>query len=135
MMFEQISEGFRVTVRPTFLVSQSNPDAGRFVFLYEIEILNVGTEVGTLLRRHWRIHDSSGEDTEVDGDGVIGEQPRIEPQGLHRYQSFCVLKTPSGFMEGHYTFVRTGGAEFRVEVPRFELRAIWIDTGAGSELN
>ena len=135
MMFEQITNGFRITVRPSFLLSQSAPRAGRFVFLYEIEIQNLGSETGTLLRRHWRIHDGIGEDSEVDGDGVIGQQPRLAPGEHHRYQSFCILKGPTGYMEGHYTFVRPGGEEFRVSVPRFELRAIWIDPTCGPELH
>jgi len=135
MTFEQITHGFRITVRPSFLLSQSRPEAGRFVFLYEIEIQNVGEETGTLLRRHWRIHDGIGEDTKVDGDGVIGQQPRLERGELHRYQSFCVLKGPTGFMEGHYVFVRPDGEEFQVCVPRFELRAIWIDPGVGPEMH
>lgn len=136
MLYEQITNGFRVSVRPSFLSSQSVPEAGRFVFLYEIEIQNVGSETATLMRRHWRIHDSIGEDTEVDGDGVIGEQPTLRPDELHLYNSFCVLRTPTGFMEGYYTFSRPDGGEFQVAVPRFELRAIWVRmNGSGSQMN
>ena len=81
--------------------------------------------------RHWHIHDSQGEDSEVDGEGVLGKQPTLEPGKSHVYQSFCVLRSPLGFMEGYYTFVRPSGEEFRVPVPRFELRAPWTVGGAG----
>ena len=86
---------------------------------------NQSGEVAQLLYRHWRIHDSGGEDQEVDGEGVLGEQPTLAPGKSHVYESFCVLHSPLGFMEGYYTFVRVTGEEFRVPVPRFDLRAPW----------
>ncbi|MEZ4423460.1 MAG: Co2+/Mg2+ efflux protein ApaG [Gemmatimonadota bacterium] len=128
---ERVTHGIRVTVRPTFLPSQSRPRDGRFLFLYDVEIENVGERTGTLLRRHWRIHEDGGEDSEVRGDGVIGQQPTLAPGDVHHYQSFCVLATPSGFMEGTYTFERPGGELFDVEIPRFLLRAAWPGPGAG----
>ena len=62
-----------------------------------------------------------GDDSLVDGEGVVGEQPVLAPGESHEYQSYCVLRSPVGFMEGHYTFVRDDGQEFKVEVPRFHL--------------
>jgi ApaG protein len=119
MRYEKATEGIRVTVEPRFALSRSDPAEGTFVFAYEVELANEGEVAAQLLFRHWLIHDSSGEDSELDGEGVVGEQPRIDPGGSHRYESFCVLSTPSGYMEGYYTFQRTGGARFRVEIPRF----------------
>ena len=123
MFYEQVTQGIRVSVRPSFSLSHSDPDDGKFVFSYLIEMENQGEESARLLFRHWHIHDSKGEDTEVDGEGVVGKQPTIGPGHSHRYKSFCVLRSPAGFMEGYYTFVRPDGREFRVPIPRFDLAA------------
>ncbi len=125
MDYEKITEGIRVSVRPSFSFPDSEPEDGRFVFTYQVEMENQSEEAAQLLFRHWFIHDSDGEDSEVDGEGVIGLQPTLAPGKSHVYQSFCVLRSPVGFMEGYYTFVRPTGEEFRVRVPRFDLRAPW----------
>lgn len=125
MDYEKTTEGIRVSVRPSFSFPYSEPEDGKFVFTYLVEMENQSEEAAQLLFRHWHIHDSQGEDSEVDGEGVVGEQPTLAPGKSHAYQSFCVLQSPVGFMEGYYTFVRPTGEEFRVSVPRFELRAPW----------
>ncbi|HIN78090.1 MAG TPA: ApaG domain [Gemmatimonadetes bacterium] len=94
----------------------------------------VVTRVGALVRgndfgklfRHWRIHDSIGDDTEVDGEGIVGMKPVLQPGESHTYQSFCVLRSPVGYMEGYYTFARPDGQLFRVDVPRFELNGPFV---------
>ena len=123
--YYRITAGMRITVRPAFLPGQSRPSLGHFVFSYSVRIENVGSAPAKLLSRLWRIHDSVGlgEDHEVKGDGVVGEQPRIEPGRVHEYQSYCILKSPSGFMEGHYEFVRDDGSRFLAYIPRFDLDA------------
>jgi ApaG protein len=123
--YYRLTEGIRITVRPVFLAAQSRPAMGHFVFGYTVRIENVGREPAKLLTRLWRIHDSIGlgEDQEVHGDGVVGEQPRLEPGALHEYQSYCILKSPSGHMEGHYEFIRDDGSRFRAFIPRFDLDA------------
>jgi ApaG protein len=121
--YHRVTEGIRITVSPTFLPEQSRPAAGQWLFAYDIRIENVGTVSAHLLTRHWLIHDSVGEDLEVHGDGVVGLQPVVEPGGVHEYQSFCVLKSPTGHMEGSYTFQRPDGARFDAGIPRFELDA------------
>src|SRR5687767_1284942 len=83
---------------PFFYRDESKPERGQFVFGYAVRIENIGREPAQLLRRRWLIHDSIGEDTEVEGEGVIGEQPMIEPGRIHEYRSFCILKSPSGYM-------------------------------------
>ena len=123
MFYEQVTQGIRISVQPSFSLSHSAPEVGTFVFTYRIEMENQGEEPARLLFRHWHIHDSGGEDTEVDGEGVVGKQPTIGPGHSHYYESFCVLRSPVGFMEGYYTFVRPDGREFRVPVPRFDLAA------------
>lgn len=123
MRYEQSTEGIRVRVEPTYSLADSDPNEDTFVFSYHIEMENEGNAPARLLFRYWRIHDSVGEDTEVEGEGVVGEQPRLAPGGAHTYQSFCVLRSPVGFMEGYYTFERPDGERFRVAVPRFPLTA------------
>ena len=123
MEYEKTTDGIRVLVRPRFSLPHSEPEGGRFVFTYRVEMENQGEEAAQLLFRHWHIHDSEGDDSEVDGEGVVGEQPTLAPGRSHVYESFCVLRSPVGFMEGYYTFVRPTGEEFRVSVPRFDLRA------------
>lgn len=121
--FYRETDGIRITVRPVYLPDQSSPARRHFVFAYFVRIENVGQLSAQLLTRRWLIHDSVGEDTEVEGDGVVGEQPRLDPGDVHEYQSFCVLRSRSGWMEGHYGFIRDGGETFRANIPRFELEA------------
>ena len=129
MDYEETTEGIRVVVRPSFSLPSSEPEDGKFVFTYLVQMENQSEEVAQLLFRHWRIHHGEGEDSEedseLDGEGVLGEQPTLAPGKSHVYESFCVLRSPVGFMEGYYTFVRPSGEEFRVSVPRFDLRAPW----------
>jgi ApaG protein len=121
MRYEKATQGIRVQVQPRFSLADSVPEDGTFVFSYRINMLNEGEHPAQLIFRHWRIHDSAGDDSVVDGEGVVGEQPFLRPGERHEYRSFCVLRSPVGYMEGYYTFVRPGGEEFRVEVPRFHL--------------
>ncbi|MBI2407382.1 MAG: Co2+/Mg2+ efflux protein ApaG [Gemmatimonadetes bacterium] len=119
--YYKLTNGFRITVRPTFLADQSAPEQRQFVFAYFVRIENVRARAAQLLSRRWHIHDDVGEDTEVVGDGVVGEQPHIAPGGVHEYQSFCVLKGPGGYMEGEYFFAADDGKRFACEIPRFIL--------------
>jgi ApaG protein len=121
-MFYRITGGIRVTAHPYYLANHSDPTEPRHVFAYRIRIENVGAEPAQLLWRHWHIHDSVGGDSEVEGEGVVGEQPLIRPGGVHEYQSFCVLKAPEGHMEGRYRFQRPDGSTFDVAIPRFRLQ-------------
>jgi len=97
-----------------------------------VRIENVGSFPAHLLTRRWHIHDSIGENLEVEGDGVVGLQPLIEPGGVHEYQSFCVLKSPAGYMEGSYFFERPGGQRFEAIIPRFHLQAHGSEKGEES---
>ncbi len=121
--FHRETSGIRVTVRPMYLRDQSEPSQQHYVFAYFVRIENVGQQAAQLMSRRWLIHDSAGEDIEVKGEGVVGEQPVIQPGGVHEYQSFCILKSGEGYMEGHYNFVAADGNEFRAEIPRFILSA------------
>lgn len=113
--------GIRITVRPVFLAEQSRPSRNHYVFAYFVRIENVSAKTVQLLSRHWYIHDSVGEDTEVEGEGVVGEQPVIAPGHVHEYHSFCVLRSPAGHMEGTYKFVDERNEALVAAIPRFNL--------------
>jgi len=117
------TDDITVTVQPVFLDGQSNPLARRFVFAYFVRIENHGAQEVKLLQRHWLIMDGSGEVKEVRGDGVVGQQPTIPPGATHEYNSFSILETFEGSMEGSYRMVKPAGEEFDVAIPRFTLRA------------
>jgi len=117
------TDDITVTVQPVFLDGQSNPLARRFVFAYFVRIENHGAQEVKLLQRHWLIMDGSGEVKEVRGDGVVGQQPTIPPGATHEYNSFSILETFEGSMEGSYRMVKPTGEEFDVAIPRFTLRA------------
>ena len=117
------TDDITVTVRPVYLDSQSDMMNRRFVFGYFIRISNNSSDEVQLLRRHWLIRDSDGRLQEVEGEGVVGEQPVIVPGDEHRYNSFCVLETFEGSMEGSYLMQRPNGERFRIAIPRFDLRA------------
>jgi len=121
--FYRETEGIRITVRPRYVPEQSRPSQRHFVFAYSVRIENVSQETAQLVSRRWLIHDSVGRDTEVEGEGVVGEQPVLAPGRVHEYQSFCVLQSGSGHMEGSYRFVRADGSAFEAQIPRFILDA------------
>jgi ApaG protein len=121
--YYQETHGIRVSVRPLYLEEQSQPILHRYIFAYFIRIENVSHHTVQLLARHWYIHDSIGEDSEVAGEGVVGQQPTLGPGDVHEYQSFCILKSPNGHMEGAYQFVRADGTLFDAGIPRFLLAA------------
>lgn len=129
--FYRLTHGIRVTVRPLFVPERSDAARRRFVFAYFVRLENVSEQRAQLLSRRWLVHDNAGEDTVVEGEGVVGEQPVIEPGQVHEYQSFCVLKSRHGYMEGYFHFERADGSEFDAQIPRFLLDAPeggWEDT-------
>ncbi|HEU5011598.1 MAG TPA: Co2+/Mg2+ efflux protein ApaG [Roseiflexaceae bacterium] len=121
--FYRETSNIRVTVRPAYLQAQSQPFLNRYVFVYFIRIENVGKKRAQLLSRRWLIHDSIGEDQQVEGEGVVGQQPILGPGEVHEYNSFCILKSPQGYMEGAYHFIGSDDVLFDVEIPRFYLQA------------
>lgn len=121
--FYRETQGIRVTVRPVYLRDNSEPSRSHYVYAYFVRIENINYQPVQLLSRRWLIHDSIGEETEVIGEGVVGQQPLIAPARVHEYHSFCVLKSPEGYMEGHYEFIRPDGSDFLAMIPRFLLNA------------
>ena len=121
--YEATTDDITVTVRPMYLDGQSDFLARRFVFAYSIIIENKGTESVQLMRRHWLITNARGEVNEVEGEGVIGKQPVIDPGASHEYASYSVLETFEGTMEGSYVMQKPDGGQFMVVIHRFVLRA------------
>jgi ApaG protein len=112
-----------VRVSVSFLAEQSEPAKGRWFWAYHIRIENDGTEPVQLIRRHWKISDGRGARHDVRGDGVVGEQPVIEPGESYDYVSGCPLHTPTGAMEGTFHMVAGDGSSFDAAIPRFPLSA------------
>lgn len=118
-----ITEDIAVRVAVNFLPEQSQPEIGKWFWVYHIRIENLSRERVQLISRHWRITDARGVVSHVDGDGVVGEQPVLLPGKTHDYVSGCPLETPHGSMEGFYTFHREDGSPLEVRIPFFPLSA------------
>jgi len=118
------TRGFRVSVYPEYLPDDSDESHGRFVFAYSVRIENCTRDTAQLMTRHWDISDSIGETYTVDGDGVVGQQPVLQPGDVHEYRSFCVLKSPRGTMSGFYSFMHAHGEMFDVVIPTFQLAVL-----------
>lgn len=110
-----------IQVQSIYVESQSIPEEERYVFAYTITIRNLGRTNVQLLGRYWLITNSNGRQTEVQGEGVIGEQPVIPPGGEFQYTSGAILETPLGTMEGHYEMVDHQGQPFRTAISVFRL--------------
>ena len=116
------TQGVKVCVECKYMPEHSNPIQNYYVFSYMISIHNTTPYDIQLLRRHWNIFDSNGVYREIEGDGVIGFQPVIEPGQIHEYGSGCHLETDMGKMSGHYTFQKLeDGGYFHVDNPEFKL--------------
>jgi ApaG protein len=111
----------KIDVETHFMAEDSEPSRNRYVFAYTITIENAGDGPAQLLTRHWIITDASGQVREVKGDGVVGEQPYLEPGDSFRYTSGAVLETPVGTMHGSYHMVSGDGTPFEAPIPVFRL--------------
>ncbi|MDI9409892.1 MAG: Co2+/Mg2+ efflux protein ApaG [Candidatus Pacebacteria bacterium] len=120
-MYQKTTGDISITVKPYFLRKQSQPEDDQFFWAYHVEIANSGSESVKLLRRHWSITDAKGYVHEVDGEGVVGEQPVIEPGSSYEYTSAAPLSTPSGMMVGTYQMTTSQGENFLVAIPAFSL--------------
>lgn len=116
-----VTHGIRVSVRPAFLAQQSRAEMSNFMWAYRVRLTNEGEVPVKLLTRHWLIIDADGVRKEVEGEGVVGQQPELEPGESYEYTSHVPLETTWGTMEGSYVFVDANGNNLRVAVPRFML--------------
>jgi ApaG protein len=121
-MNTKTTEGVKISVSTNFNKKLSFLEERSFVFEYEIVIQNSNIDKVQLLSRYWYIFDTLDEPKEVQGSGVVGEQPILDFQEVHNYKSYCEIKSEMGYMEGYYTFInlRTN-KKFKVLIPRFSL--------------
>jgi len=122
-MSDAITNSIRVEVMSQYSPENSRPPQDVWVFEYTVRITNQGTETVQLISRHWIIVDGLDRIEEVQGPGVIGEQPVLAPGESFKYSSWCPLKTPTGVMRGTYQMVRAGGSGFDIEIAPFALKA------------
>jgi ApaG protein len=118
---DMVTAGVRVRVKPHYIANRSNPADNRFLFAYSITITNETTRAVRVIARRWHIVDADGQTHEVEGPGVVGQQPRIMPGESFEYSSTCPLTTPWGTMEGAYTIEDADGATFPARIGRFYL--------------
>jgi ApaG protein len=119
--YVETTKQITVSVSPLFLDEQSVPDDSRYVWAYQVRIQNNSSATVQLLTRRWRIMDARGRTQEILGDGVVGEQPILEPDDFFEYTSGTPLSTPSGFMSGSFGMISETGALFDIVVPAFSL--------------
>ncbi|HET9055931.1 MAG TPA: Co2+/Mg2+ efflux protein ApaG [Chitinophagaceae bacterium] len=123
-MISKISQGIRISVETFYQQDYSNPMAGEFMFAYRVTIENSNTFPVKLLRRHWHIFDSNGQRREVEGDGVVGVQPLLNPGEQYQYVSGCNLRSEMGKMYGSYLMENSVSKQnFSVNIPVFEMSA------------
>ncbi|MCD9047597.1 Co2+/Mg2+ efflux protein ApaG [Luteimonas sp. MHLX1A] len=120
-MDERPDYTLEIQIATQFLDEESEPDHDRYVFAYTIRIRNLGRRAAQLVSRHWIITDGNGKVDEVDGEGVVGEQPLIEPGEQFEYTSGAVLETAVGSMQGRYDMVGEDGTHFDAPIPPFTL--------------
>lgn len=118
---EETQCDIRIQVATSYVDDESEPDSDRYVFAYTITISNSGTVPAQLISRHWIITDANGKVQEVNGDGVVGEQPLLNPGEEFRYSSGAVLETPVGAMQGLYRMEADGGIGFDALIAPFTL--------------
>lgn len=124
MMSQQITEGVSITVETFYNESQSNPILSEYIFSYRVSIENLSNFPIKLMRRHWHIFDSNGSYREVEGEGVVGQQPVMEPGESFQYVSVANLRSDMGKMLGNYQMENMLNKKlFRVNIPEFELIA------------
>ena len=120
-MSKAVTRGVRVEVESEYVPERSEPERNVYFFTYHVKITNESDEPVQLISRHWIITNAEGKTEEVQGPGVVGEQPRLEPGESFEYSSFCPLNTPMGTMHGTYQMVTETGAKFDAEIAPFTL--------------
>lgn len=119
--YKKTTNGIEISVQPTFLSGRSDPEDSLFVWAYKVRIRNLGPCRVTLRQRSWHITDATGHTEVVRGEGVIGEQPVLDPGQSFEYTSGTPLTTPSGIMVGSYDMEVEGGGWLVAEIPAFSL--------------
>lgn len=119
--YTKTTKGISISVIPAYLARRSEPENGLFIWSYSIRIQNNSDATVTLRQRSWQITDGNGHTETVRGEGVVGEQPKLQPGEKFEYTSGTPLNTPSGIMVGSYDFEIEGGGWVIAEIPAFSL--------------
>ena len=119
---KETTQGISVEVESFFVPEQSDAVLDRYVFAYRIRISNESDVTVQLTRRHWYIAEADGSVREVEGEGVVGEQPVMAPGESHEYMSGAILQGPVGSMHGTYEMRREDGTGFQAVIPKFLLQ-------------
>ena len=115
-----ITHGIQISVENRYYPPQSSPKSNQYFFVYEVTITNKSDYTVKLIKRHWDITDALGEIREVEGEGVVGETPSLEPGETYTYNSGCDFTTEIGKMSGYYTMIKlVDKSEFNVQIPEF----------------
>ncbi len=123
-IYTEVTKNISISIIPHYESNESNPSLGKNIFSYHVVITNLSAYTVKLLSRHWHILDSNMQNREVEGDGVVGQQPELQPGETFEYTSWCLLQTPIGKMYGTYTFINIETKEaFKVIIPEFKLHA------------
>lgn len=120
-MSEEVTDGIRIIVKSQYMPGRSNPLHQLYYFAYYVTIRNEGTKSVRLVSRHWNIRDALGRVEVVDGPGVVGQQPVIQPGDYFEYNSFCPLRTEYGHMSGFFRMETDDGLEFHANIATFQL--------------
>ncbi len=121
LSYEAETSGIIVRVSPEFLDDESSPEENRYVWAYHVEIQNTGERTLKLQTRHWHIADCEGRVHNVEGEGVVGQTPTLEPGDTFEYSSGAPLSAPSGLMHGIYRLADENGETLDVQIPAFTL--------------
>ena len=124
-LYTKTTRNIEISVTPSYLPEQSEPENSIYSYSYEVTISNTGKDTVQLINRHWKIISGGVQVADVKGEGVVGEQPTLEPGQGFSYTSWTTTVDPIGSMYGAYTFYSDQGEFFDVEVPEFQL--IYLD--------
>ena len=123
--YSKTTRDIEITISPEYLAEQSDPAEGVFSYSYTVNMRNGGSDAVQLINRHWIVLSGGVQIADVKGEGVVGEQPVLEPGEDYSYTSWTTVVNPVGSMSGSYTFYSESGEFFDVEVPQFEL--LYVD--------
>ena len=121
LMYSKTTRGITVTVKPYFLDDQSSPQENHYVWAYQVNIKNSSSSTMKLKHRNWLIIDANGKIINVQGEGVVGEFPTLEPGESFEYTSGTPLKTTNGIMQGFYLMSQNNGEQLKIDIPAFSL--------------
>lgn len=120
-MYSKTTDHIKVSVQPAYLDDESHPEDNEYIWSYTVQVENMRSDSVQLISRYWNITDAHGRIQEVEGQGVIGEHPELEPGQAFQYTSGTKLNAPSGIMVGHYEMENDSGKRFSIDIPAFSL--------------